>query len=104
MKCPCEGISILFKQVCDQSIWHHLPSKDEEGPLDVIGHPEGSFLSSPLSQPVIEAKVLVNQEASHLFSLGFKSGKRSPQENGCSLNGFSWIRQFPKITEENPPA
>jgi hypothetical protein len=48
---------------------HYLPSKDEDGLLDVIGHPESMVLSNSLSQPVVEAKVLVNQKTSHLAFL-----------------------------------
>ena len=77
-------------------VGYHLPSKDEDSLFDTIYHPKGMVLSDPLSQPVVEAKVLVNQKASHLFSLGFKSDRRSLQDNGSSLNGFLLIPQIQK--------
>lgn len=49
---------------------HRLPSKDEDGLLDVMGYPESMVLPDLLSQPVIEAKVFVNQIASHFFPPG----------------------------------
>jgi len=54
------------------------------------------LLSDSLSQPVIEAKILDYQEASHLFSLRLKTDMRSLQENGSSLNGFLLILQIQK--------
>jgi hypothetical protein len=47
---------------------HHLPSENEDGLLDVIGHPESMVLPDFLSEPVVEAKVLVNQKASHFYT------------------------------------
>jgi hypothetical protein len=46
------------------SLWppvgYNLPSKDEDGLLDVTDCPKGMVLSNSLSKPVIEAKVLVD--------------------------------------------
>ena len=104
MKLPCEGILNLFKQVCWWSIRHHIPPKDEDGPLDVIGYPKGIVLPDSSSQPVIEAKILVYQEASHLFFLRLKTDMRSLQENGSSSDGFLLILQIQKWLLKNLPA
>jgi hypothetical protein len=61
-------------------VGHHLPSEDEDGLLDVIGHPESMVLPDLLSEPVVEAKVLVNQETSHFYLLSLVIPKIMPKK------------------------
>jgi hypothetical protein len=62
------------------SVWHLFSSKDENSLLDVVGYPKGEFLSDSLSEPIIEAKVFVNQETSHFFPLFPDITKTVPDE------------------------
>jgi hypothetical protein len=57
-----------------------LPSKDENGLLYVAGYPKSGFLPDSLSEPVIKAEVLVNQETSHLVLLFPDITKTMPDE------------------------
>ena len=44
--------------------------KDEDGSLDVMGYPESLLLPDPLPEPVAQAKILIDQIASHSVLLG----------------------------------
>jgi hypothetical protein len=49
-------------------VGHYLPSENKDGSLDFICYPESMVLPDFLSEPVVEAKVLVNQKASHSYT------------------------------------
>jgi hypothetical protein len=82
MKLPSEGILNSDGHVSWWSVWHHLPSEDKDGLFDGTGYPESMVLSNPLSQPVVEAKVLVNQKASHFDLLSLLIPKIMPNAVG----------------------
>ena len=57
--------TILSPPVVPQLSLDRFPSKDQDGPLDLTGHPEGLPLADSVPEPVTETKVLINQVASH---------------------------------------
>lgn len=46
-------------------IWKSFPSENEENLFDATRYPQGFLLPDASSEPVIEAKVFVDQVASH---------------------------------------
>jgi hypothetical protein len=74
------GLSFIEHRSLLTPVWHLFPSKDENSLLYVVGYPKSGFLPESLSEPVIEAKVLINQEASHFSLLVLDITKTMPDE------------------------
>ena len=66
--------TILSPPVVPQLSLDRFPPKGQDCLFDLAGHPEGLLLADPASEPVTEAKVFIDQVASHVSSLYFYSG------------------------------
>jgi len=65
---PRVEVQVCQSALWETSLWDGFPSKDEHPFFDGACHPEGSPFSNSVSEPVIEAQVLVDQKASHASS------------------------------------
>ena len=56
---------ILTSPAVPQLPLNPFPSEDQDGPLDLVSHPEGLRLADSVPQPVTETEVFIDQVASH---------------------------------------